>query len=170
MLVLSTVEVFLEHNIFSTVVKFFSLISFSVRYVFFAIVWVLTWGKHHFWLLPNLTEECGFKESFIPLYTHEYKGGKAETETGQEDIADEKENENLEGKKAREREEEEQKDEEKDKEKEDGKKYESSEDKDQIEQESWVKLTEEEVATARSEASKHKDSQSSDLTSSEVKC
>ena len=163
---------FLEHNIFSTVVKFFSLISFSVRYVFFAIVWVLTWGKHHFWLLPNLTEECGFKESFIPLYTHEYKGGKAETETGQEDIADEKENENLEGKKAREREEEEEeeKDEEKDKEKEDGKKDESSEDKDQIEQESWVKLTEEEVATARSEASKHKDSQSSDLTSSEVKC
>ncbi|XP_067050854.1 translocation protein SEC62-like isoform X3 [Acropora muricata] len=147
------------------------LVLAVLRYVFFAIVWVLTWGKHHFWLLPNLTEECGFKESFIPLYTHEYRGGKAENETGQEDNADEKENENLEEKKAREREDEEEKEEEKDTEEEDGKKDESSEDKDQTEQETWVKLTEEEVATARSEVSNEdKGSQTSDLTSSEVKC
>lgn len=147
------------------------LVLAVLRYVFFAIVWVLTWGKHHFWLLPNLTEECGFKESFIPLYTHEYKGGKAENETGQEDNADEKENENVEEKKAREREDEEEKEEEKDTEEEDGKKDESSEDKDQTEQETWVKLTEEEVATARSEVSNEdKGSQTSDLTSSEVKC
>jgi translocation protein SEC62 len=33
-------------------------------------VWAITIGKHHFWLLPNLTEDCGFFESFVPLYTH----------------------------------------------------------------------------------------------------
>ena len=29
-------------------------------------------GKHHFWLLPNLTEDVGFFESFVPLYKHDY--------------------------------------------------------------------------------------------------
>lgn len=43
--------------------------NITVRYVAFAIVWAATMGKFHFWYLPNLTEDCGFFESFVPLYT-----------------------------------------------------------------------------------------------------
>ena len=42
--------------------------------VIFTIVWVFTFGKHHFWLLPNLTEDVGFFESFWPLYKHHLRG------------------------------------------------------------------------------------------------
>lgn len=45
-----------------------------LRFVIFCLVWILTGGKHHFWLLPNLTEDVGFFASFWPLYNHEYKG------------------------------------------------------------------------------------------------
>lgn len=129
---------------------FLFCVLFTVRYVFFAIVWVCTWGKHHFWLLPNLTEECGFFESFVPLYTHEYMGNK------EEDKPAENENENVD---------------EKDDEKEEGegKKEESSEDKDHTEKEPWVKLTEEEVATARSEVDKEVKA-SDETLATEVKC
>ena len=41
--------------------------------VIFTIVWLCTFGKHHFWLLPNLTEDVGFFESFWPLYKHDLK-------------------------------------------------------------------------------------------------
>ena len=45
------------------------LLSLAVfKYIIFAGVWVLTMGKIKFWLLPNLTEDVGFIESFIPLY------------------------------------------------------------------------------------------------------
>lgn len=46
----------------------------AVRLVIFTLVWLFTFGKHHFWLLPNLTEDVGFFESFWPLYKYEYKG------------------------------------------------------------------------------------------------
>jgi translocation protein SEC62 len=46
------------------------LLSLAViKYIIFAGVWLLTMGKIKFWLLPNLTEDVGFLESFIPLYT-----------------------------------------------------------------------------------------------------
>lgn len=38
------------------------------RYIIFAVVWALTLSKIHFWLLPNLTEDVGFFESFWPIY------------------------------------------------------------------------------------------------------
>lgn len=40
---------------------------------------MFTWGKHHFWLLPNLTEDCGFFESFKPFYSHKIMGVEEET-------------------------------------------------------------------------------------------
>jgi len=43
-----------------------------IRLILFCCIWVLTMGKHHFWLLPNLTEDVGFFESFVPLYKHDY--------------------------------------------------------------------------------------------------
>lgn len=45
-----------------------------IRFVFFCLLWCLTMGRHHFWLLPNLTEDVGFFASFWPLYHYEYKG------------------------------------------------------------------------------------------------
>ncbi|XP_012938955.1 translocation protein SEC62 [Aplysia californica] len=42
-----------------------------VRLILFCCIWVLTFGKHHFWLLPNLTEDVGFFDSFRPLYKHD---------------------------------------------------------------------------------------------------
>ncbi|CAG0891360.1 unnamed protein product [Darwinula stevensoni] len=45
-----------------------------LRLVIFCIVWALTFGRHHLWILPNLTEDVGFFASFWPLYKYEYKG------------------------------------------------------------------------------------------------
>lgn len=50
---------------------FVCLNLFSVRLILFCLIWLLTLGRHHFWLLPNLTEDVGFFESFRPLYKHE---------------------------------------------------------------------------------------------------
>jgi len=41
-----------------------------IRLIVFCCVWTLTFGKHYFWMLPNLTEDVGFFDSFRPLYTH----------------------------------------------------------------------------------------------------
>lgn len=49
-----------------------------LRFVIFCLVWIVTGGKHHFWLLPNLTEDVGFFASFWPLYDHEYKDGSTD--------------------------------------------------------------------------------------------
>lgn len=42
-----------------------------LRHVVFFALWTLTFGKLHLWILPNLTEDVGFFESFWPLYTIE---------------------------------------------------------------------------------------------------
>ncbi|XP_058449999.1 translocation protein SEC62 [Malaya genurostris] len=49
-----------------------------LRFVIFCLVWIMTGGKHHFWLLPNLTEDVGFFASFWPLYDHEYRESNAD--------------------------------------------------------------------------------------------
>ncbi|XP_059478257.1 translocation protein SEC62 [Neocloeon triangulifer] len=48
-----------------------------LRVLVFCLLWALTLGKHHLWLLPNLTEDVGFLPSFWPLYQYEYKGKKS---------------------------------------------------------------------------------------------
>ncbi|KAK9888338.1 hypothetical protein WA026_000593 [Henosepilachna vigintioctopunctata] len=53
-----------------------SIIVLAVlRVIIFSLIWILTLGKHHLWILPNLTEDVGFFASFWPLYNYEYKGG-----------------------------------------------------------------------------------------------
>ncbi|XP_044253739.1 translocation protein SEC62 [Tribolium madens] len=47
-----------------------------IRLIIFCLIWTFTMGKHHLWILPNLTEDVGFFASFWPLYTYEYKGGE----------------------------------------------------------------------------------------------
>lgn len=43
-----------------------------LRYIIYGILWMATMGKLHFWLLPNLTAECGFFESFVPAYEYSF--------------------------------------------------------------------------------------------------
>lgn len=38
------------------------------KYILFSFLWLCTLGRIEFWLLPNLTEDVGFFESFVPLY------------------------------------------------------------------------------------------------------
>lgn len=42
-----------------------------LRHVVYFIVLAITFGKVRFWFLPNLTEDVGFFESFVPVYTLE---------------------------------------------------------------------------------------------------
>lgn len=54
----------------------------AARCILFLIIWLVTGGRHHFWLLPNLTADVGFIDSFRPLYTHDYKGPRASSKKG----------------------------------------------------------------------------------------
>ena len=77
--------------------------SVSVRVIIFSIVWVLTMGKHHFWIFPNLTEDCGVIESFKPFIKHDVydstkelkeKAKQKRQEKEEEEEENESENEN----------------------------------------------------------------------------
>ncbi|XP_014222895.1 translocation protein SEC62 [Trichogramma pretiosum] len=49
----------------------FILSLLIVRSVVFCLLWVLTLGRHHLWLFPNLIEDVGFFASFWPIYDHQ---------------------------------------------------------------------------------------------------
>lgn len=51
------------------------------RYVFYAFLWLATLGKVQFFLLPNLTEDVGFFESFAPVYELETHWGNETDES-----------------------------------------------------------------------------------------
>uniref|UniRef100_F1L0Q2 Translocation protein SEC62 n=1 Tax=Ascaris suum TaxID=6253 RepID=F1L0Q2_ASCSU len=64
------------------------------RTILFAIIWATTMGRHRLWLLPNLTEDCGFFESFQPWYTYEYcPNGVSATEKKRKKPEDKKKSE-----------------------------------------------------------------------------
>lgn len=44
------------------------------KYILFATLFALSGGKLKFWLFPNLTEDVGFIESFLPVYDYTYTG------------------------------------------------------------------------------------------------
>lgn len=52
----------------------FILALMVLRIMVFCLLWLLTFGRHHLWLLPNLVEDVGFFASFWPLYQYEYCG------------------------------------------------------------------------------------------------
>ncbi|XP_064460966.1 translocation protein SEC62-like [Ornithodoros turicata] len=60
-----------------------------LRHVVFFIVWACTMGKHHFWFLPNLTEDVGILESFWPLYQYEYRGAETDAKVKQKNSSEE---------------------------------------------------------------------------------
>ncbi|XP_060584523.1 translocation protein SEC62-like isoform X2 [Ruditapes philippinarum] len=49
----------------------FMLFLIVLRVIIFSLVWMVTLGKHHLWIFPNLTEDVGVIESFKPLYKHD---------------------------------------------------------------------------------------------------
>ena len=59
------------HMLVEWVLLLILIYLFIVRYVIWIPIYLLSWRKHSFFLFPNLTEDCGFFESFVPLY--EYK-------------------------------------------------------------------------------------------------
>lgn len=54
----------------------FVLFLVVLKQVLFCVVWLLTFGKIHFWIFPNLTEDVGVIESFKPLYVVKKPDGK----------------------------------------------------------------------------------------------
>jgi len=44
-----------------------------LRTILFGIIWAVSRGNHHLWILPNLLEDVGFFDSFKPAYTWEVK-------------------------------------------------------------------------------------------------
>lgn len=44
-----------------------------LRVLVFCLLWLVSLGRHHLWLFPNLTEDVGFFASFWPLWKYECK-------------------------------------------------------------------------------------------------
>jgi len=58
------------------------ILALSVfRYILYAFLWLATLGKVSFFLLPNLTEDVGFFESFVPVYELETNWGNETDES-----------------------------------------------------------------------------------------
>ncbi|CAH8558140.1 unnamed protein product [Schistosoma turkestanicum] len=43
-----------------------------IRFCFYLLVWLTTLGQYSFWIFPNYFEDCGFFESFRPLYSFKH--------------------------------------------------------------------------------------------------
>jgi len=72
------------------------------KYILFGALFCLSGGKLSFWLFPNLTEDVGFFESFMPLYDYTYSGAskgkkKKAKDSDDEESDDEDEEEAGEG-------------------------------------------------------------------------
>lgn len=55
-----------------------------IKYILFGLVWACTFGKIRFWLFPNLTEDVGFFESFVPVYKCNLCGDGKKTKVKEE--------------------------------------------------------------------------------------
>eukprot|EP00095_Tigriopus_kingsejongensis_P011171 snap_masked-scaffold259_size234575-processed-gene-1.13 protein:Tk11171 transcript:snap_masked-scaffold259_size234575-processed-gene-1.13-mRNA-1 annotation:"translocation protein sec62" len=69
-----------------------------LKYIIFALLFALSGGKLKFWIFPNLTEDVGFLESFMPFYDYTYTGrswkkDKDSDDEESDDEEDEDENE-----------------------------------------------------------------------------
>jgi hypothetical protein len=65
-----------------------------LKYVVFAILFFVTMGKLKLWIFPNLTEDVGFFESFVPMYELTWTGGKKkDKDSDDEEEEDDSENE-----------------------------------------------------------------------------
>merc|ERR1712038_2042455 len=56
----------------------------GVKYLVFSILYLLSARKLRFWLMPNLTKDVGFINSFWPLYDYTYTGEVVEEKEEEE--------------------------------------------------------------------------------------
>ncbi|TRY67427.1 hypothetical protein TCAL_05358 [Tigriopus californicus] len=68
------------------------------KYIIFAVLFALSGGKLKFWIFPNLTEDVGFLESFMPPYDYTYSGSsKKKAKDSDDEESDDEEEEGEEG-------------------------------------------------------------------------
>ena len=58
------------------------------KYLLFSALFALSGGKLRFWIFPNLTEDVGFLESFMPLYDYTYTGRKKKAKDSDDEEED----------------------------------------------------------------------------------
>merc|ERR1712241_289646 len=58
----------------------------AVKYLVFSLLYLLSARKLRFWLMPNLTKDVGFINSFWPLYDYTYTGEVVVEEEVQEEV------------------------------------------------------------------------------------
>eukprot|EP00117_Sycon_ciliatum_P029101 scpid90554/ scgid23254/ Translocation protein SEC62; Translocation protein 1 len=61
------------------------LLAELLRIVIFAGIWLTTWGRVHFMILPNLYEDVGFWDSFRPAFSLEYMGKDLDDDDNDDD-------------------------------------------------------------------------------------
>ena len=77
----------------------FIIVLAIVKYIIFVILFIGTRGKLKFWIFPNLTEDVGFFESFVPAYVYTYdKPKKAKDSDDEESSEEEDDDEDEKGK------------------------------------------------------------------------
>jgi len=71
----------------------FIIVLAIIKYILFVILFILTGGKLKLWIFPNLTEDVGFFESFVPAYVYTYDKPKKDKDSDDEESSDEEEEE-----------------------------------------------------------------------------
>jgi len=71
----------------------FIIVLAIIKYIIFITLFICSGAKLKFWIFPNLTEDVGFFESFVPAYTYTYTGPKKEKESDDEESESEDEEE-----------------------------------------------------------------------------
>ena len=71
----------------------FIIVLAIIKYILFVLLFILTGGKLKLWIFPNLTEDVGFFESFVPAYVYTYDKPKKDKESDDEESSEEEEEE-----------------------------------------------------------------------------
>ena len=67
----------------------FIIVLAIIKYILFVLMFILTAGKLKLWIFPNLTEDVGFFESFVPVYVYTYDKPKKDKDSDDEESSEE---------------------------------------------------------------------------------
>jgi len=73
----------------------FIIVLAIIKYILFCVLFIVTAGKLKLWIFPNLTEDVGFCESFVPAYFYTYDKPKKDKDSDDEERSDEEEVEDV---------------------------------------------------------------------------
>merc|ERR1712228_1132585 len=71
----------------------FIIVLAIIKYILFVLLFIVTGGKLKLWIFPNLTEDVGFFESFVPAYVYTYDKPKKDKDSDDEESSAEEEEE-----------------------------------------------------------------------------